>query len=227
MPRSPSNVALVPLVQTKVPLLIASFVFASAFAARKVLHLALCLPKSIPATENWAHRFIKLFRRYPWTTFTWYPSHGALPVGLEPTTPRLTAVCSTDWAIRAKYSLLTRRDSNHLLLYPTLAALPDISYTPAMNIHRASWIRTNELRNQNPLPYRLAMALQIISFTIWSIWWESNSHLLVGSQLYWPLYYICMYFNVLMVLTVKTVSTLFRIRTEGRPVMSRLLSPLS
>lgn len=150
MPRSPSNVALVPLVQTKVPLLIASFVFASAFTARKVLHLALCLPKSIPATENWAHRFIKLFRRYPWTTFTWYPSHGAPPVGLEPTTPRLTAVCSTDWAIRAKYSLLTRRDSNHLLLYPTLAALPDISYTPAMNIHRASWIRTNEVKGSKP-----------------------------------------------------------------------------
>ena len=36
-----------------------------------------------------------------------------------------------------------------------------------------------------------------------------------------------MYFNVLIILTANAVNTLFRIRTEGRPVMSRMLSPLS
>ena len=33
-----------------------------------------------------------------------------------------------------------------------------LSYTPIINW--ASWIRTNECRNQNPVPYRLAIAQQ-------------------------------------------------------------------
>ena len=36
-----------------------------------------------------------------------------------------------------------------------------LSYTPLFSLNRASWIRTSECRNQNPVPYRLAIALYV------------------------------------------------------------------
>ena len=42
-------------------------------------------------------------------------------------------------------------------------SMPRTGFMIPSGIYRASWIRTNALRNQNPLPYRLAMALLRVS----------------------------------------------------------------